>query len=123
MASKIQLRKEHTCMVFNKNGRRSWLYAIPMLALLLGLGIAAYALQTKSGAAPLTGKAALQPNAVSGGSAAAAVDTNWAGKAPEIKDVGNGVTLIHSVKNDVSPALRDLPNAPGVAHISENEGP
>src|SRR5215212_2958223 len=109
-------------MFFNKDRSRSWLVVIPMLALLLGLGFAAYALQTKSGAAPLTGKAVLQPNAVSGGSAAA-VDTSWNVKAPEAKNVGNGVTVIHSVKNDVSPPLRDLPNAPGVARISENEGP
>ncbi|MEP7118831.1 MAG: S-layer homology domain-containing protein, partial [Acidobacteriota bacterium] len=110
-------------MVSKRDSWRKWWYLIPMVALLLGLGVAAYALQAKSGAAPLTGKAAVQPNAVSGGTAAAPVDINWDVQAPVTTNVGNGVTVIHSVKNDVSPALRDIPNAPSLPRISENEGP
>ena len=95
-------------MSFKKDGRRSWWYLIPMLALLLGLGITAFALQAKSGTAPLIGKAALQPNMVSGAVAAPA-DTNSDAQVPPQKTLPNGVTIGYSVKNDLSPPLRDIP--------------
>ena len=94
-------------MLSKRDRSRNWWYVIPMVALLLGLGIAAYALQVQSGAAPLMGKAAFQPNAATNGSVAAPADTNWDVQVPP-KKVAGDVTVGYSVKNDVSPPLREM---------------
>lgn len=92
-------------MFKNVGGKRSYLQLGVLLLLLATLAQAGWQVRGQAASSATSG---MRPMGVSGGVSAPSGDV---AEAPVV-DAGNGTLVGHSVKNDVSPALRDIRPVP-----------
>src|SRR5690349_1402637 len=99
-------------MLPEKTGRKSWWYLIPLLALLLAMGGAAYLLRGSGAASGLASLAGIP--AMNGPVGAMSTGNGGGGTYPPAvyKTYANGVRESADVKHDLSPPLASLAPKP-----------